>query len=77
MQIAETYFVDGLNNVRLVVNKADGTSEQVNVTVNIEREQPTDGGATQPPTTQSMCIHIIILLFFYGPSSLHGVHINP
>ena len=55
--------MNGLNNVRLVVNKADGTSEQLNVTVNIEREQPTDGGATQPPTTQSMCVHTLVLLW--------------
>lgn len=55
--------MNGLNNVRLVVNKVDGTSEQLNVTVNIEREQTTDGGATQPPTTQSMYIHTLVLLW--------------
>ena len=48
VRIEERHFREGVNDVRLVVRKADGTSEEVSLTVNLEREEPT--GTTAQPT---------------------------
>ena len=40
VQIAESHFRNGANDVRLVVSKTDGSSEEVSMTVNIERDPP-------------------------------------
>ena len=49
VQIAEHHFRDGINDVRLVVMKADGTTEEINFTINIEMQEPS-GSTTQPIT---------------------------
>ena len=72
-QIAETFFRDGINDMRLVVTKADGTTQEITMTLNIERELPS--GPSNPGrdtylskagnfeyllTFRVMCMHLII-----------------
>ena len=41
VRIEERHFNEGLNDVRLVVRKGDGSSEEVSITINLERDEPT------------------------------------
>ena len=39
-QIDETFFRDGINDVRLVVTKADQSTQEITMTLSIDRELP-------------------------------------
>ena len=67
VRIEERHFREGVNNVRLVVRKADGTSEEVSLTVNLEREEPT--GTTAQPTPVVGTLNISCTLV--SPRTLH------
>ena len=67
VRIEERHFREGVNDVRLVVRKADGTSEEVSLTVNLEREEPTGTAAQPTPVVGTLNISCTLV----SPRTLH------